>query len=90
MVVTHAKWQKIYEPVLRVKSCALAKSNFLQRLFYQCVTSESQPGDGVDNDCDDRIDEEVRDNKDNDGDGKVDEDLALVSIRLDKGILQQS
>ena len=36
-------------------------------------------GDIIDNDCDDRIDEEVRDGKDNDGDGAIDEDLELVS-----------
>ena len=60
----------------------MGKENSLQCLYYQCVASESQPGDGIDNDCDGRIDEEVRDNEDNDGDGKVDEDLALVSILL--------
>ena len=38
-----------------------------------------QPGDSLDNDCDGKIDEEVRDRKDNDGDGQVDEDLELVS-----------
>ena len=36
-------------------------------------------GDGVDNDCDGKIDEEIKDGKDNDGDGEVDEDLELVS-----------
>ena len=38
------------------------------------------PGDSLDNDCDGRIDEEIRDRKDNDGDGDVDEDLDLVSV----------
>merc|ERR1712168_318500 len=33
-----------------------------------------EPGDGLDNDCDGKIDEEVRDGKDNDGDGKIDEE----------------
>ena len=41
-----------------------------------------QPGDSLDNDCDGKIDEEVRDKKDNDGDGQVDEDLELVSFFL--------
>ena len=35
-------------------------------------------GDELDNDCDGKIDEEVRDGKDNDGDGEIDEDLELV------------
>ena len=35
------------------------------------------PADGVDNDCDDRVDEEVRDFTDNDGDGIIDEDLIV-------------
>lgn len=35
------------------------------------------PADGIDNDCDDRVDEEVRDFKDNDGDGLIDEDLLV-------------
>ena len=37
------------------------------------------PGDGVDNDCDGRIDEEVKDGKDDDGDRVIDEDLQLVN-----------
>ena len=36
------------------------------------------PGDGLDNDCDGKIDEEIFDRKDNDRDGAVDEDLQLV------------
>ena len=35
-------------------------------------------GDGIDNDCDGFIDEEIRDQRDNDGDGYVDEDLSEV------------
>ena len=38
-----------------------------------------EPGDGLDNDCDGRIDEETLDRRDNDGDGEFDEDLELVS-----------
>ena len=37
-----------------------------------------KPGDGRDNDCDSRFDEEIKDGIDNDGDGKVDEDLEQV------------
>ena len=37
-----------------------------------------KPGDQLDNDCDDQVDEEIFDFIDNDGDGKVDEDLQLV------------
>ena len=37
------------------------------------------PGDGIDNDCDGRVDEEIKDGKDDDGDKYVDEDLALVN-----------
>ena len=36
------------------------------------------PGDGVDNDCDGRIDEERKDGIDDDKDGFIDEDLQLV------------
>ena len=36
------------------------------------------PGDGLDNDCDGKRDEESRDGKDNDGDGLIDEDLETV------------
>ena len=43
------------------------------------MISESIPGDGLDNDCDDKFDEEIRDGKDNDGDGRIDEDLQLVN-----------
>ena len=46
----------------------------------QCKLTPVVPGDSIDNDCDGKIDEEVKDGKDNDGDGKVDEDLELVSL----------
>ena len=36
-------------------------------------------GDGLDNDCDGTIDEEILDGKDNDGDSYVDEDISFVS-----------
>ena len=44
----------------------------------QCRRRRTKPGDGFDNDCDGKIDEEILDGRDNDGDGKVDEDLQLV------------
>ena len=47
--------------------------------ILQCKITAVVPGDGIDNDCDGQIDEEVRDGKDNDGDGNADEDLELVS-----------
>src|SRR5262249_55768067 len=41
-----------------------------------CTPTPSVPGDGIDNDCDGRIDEEQGDGVDQDLDGLVDEDLA--------------
>ena len=40
------------------------------------------PGDGLDNDCDGRFDEEIQDSVDNDGDGLIDEDLQLVNNKF--------
>ena len=37
-------------------------------------------GDGIDNDCDNSIDEEQLNNKDDDGDGLVDEDIVYSSV----------
>ena len=52
--------------------------------FTQCkrTIKRQRPGDGIDNDCDGKIDEEIRDGEDNDGDGRVDEDLALVRVYI--------
>ena len=47
-------------------------------LNFQCRRSRTRAGDGRDNDCDGKIDEEILDGKDNDGDGRVDEDLQMV------------
>ena len=48
-------------------------------LNFKCVISaKMDPGDGLDNDCDGKRDEESRDGKDNDGDGLIDEDLETV------------
>ena len=52
---------------------------FSFNLPNQCKPSKTEPGDGIDNDCDGKIDEEILDKKDNDGDGKIDEDLQLVN-----------
>ena len=46
--------------------------------FLQCQVTQTEPADGIDNDCDGVIDEETKDGIDNDGDGRVDEDLELV------------
>lgn len=42
-----------------------------------CTPTPTVPGDGLDNDCDGRIDEELRNGIDDDGDGLIDEDLAV-------------
>ena len=39
-----------------------------------------EPGDGLDNDCDGKFDEELQDSIDNDGDGEIDEDLQPVMM----------
>ena len=45
----------------------------------QCRRTRSRPGDGIDNDCDGKIDEELLDGIDSDGDGRIGEDLAVVN-----------
>ena len=47
-------------------------------LLIQCRQTDAIPGDGIDNDCDVAIDEEIIDGKDNDGDRYVDEDVKVV------------
>ncbi|XP_067945012.1 uncharacterized protein [Watersipora subatra] len=42
-----------------------------------CTNVRMVSGDGIDNDCDGKIDEEMSNGVDDDGDGKVDEDLGL-------------
>ena len=55
-------------------------------LLQPCVRTESMFGDGVDNDCDGLIDEELctGDNRgtDTDGDEFVDEDCALIREQM--------
>ncbi|XP_061179024.1 uncharacterized protein LOC133187622 [Saccostrea echinata] len=41
-----------------------------------CINSPSSHGDGLDNDCDRKIDEEIDNGQDDDGDGLIDEDCA--------------
>lgn len=45
-----------------------------------CVPSATVPGDGMDNDCDGRIDEELPNGVDDDADGLIDEDLVVVVV----------
>ena len=69
-----------------MKHCFLHDRKYFH-FFLQCKETETIAADGIDNDCDGQIDEEVRDGKDNDGDGKVDEDLELVNEFYVKYIL---
>ena len=47
-----------------------------------CELSDTVPADGKDNDCDGRLDEEIRNFVDDDGDGLVDEDLATTPVEM--------
>ena len=49
----------------------------------QCSLTITVEGDGIDNDCDGSIDEEIKDQRDNDGDGYIDEDLSEVTLLCD-------
>ncbi|XP_066276578.1 IgGFc-binding protein-like [Branchiostoma lanceolatum] len=49
-----------------------------------CTATETASGDGVDNDCDGRVDEELRNGVDDDGDGLIDEDLASEEGDVDE------
>ena len=46
----------------------------------QCRKTKPEAGDGIDNDCDGKVDEEIRNGKDDDGDGFVDEDITTVLL----------
>ncbi|XP_059171736.1 uncharacterized protein LOC131952859 isoform X2 [Physella acuta] len=48
------------------------------KINVQCIPSfdKKDPGDLIDNDCDQRVDEEIEDGIDNDNDNRIDEDLA--------------
>ena len=43
------------------------------------MPTTSEPGDGIDNDCDGQVDEEDKNGQDDDGDGDSDEDMKLVN-----------
>ncbi|KAL5008911.1 hypothetical protein ScPMuIL_014492 [Solemya velum] len=51
----------------------------ISNLYVFCTPSTAVIGDGLDNDCDNKIDEELPNNIDDDGDGAIDEDLADVT-----------
>ncbi|XP_059171730.1 uncharacterized protein LOC131952856 [Physella acuta] len=48
------------------------------KINVQCIPSfdKKEPGDLIDNDCDQSVDEEIEDGIDNDNDNRIDEDLA--------------
>lgn len=50
----------------------------LAKIAEPCTPTETVQGDGLDNDCDRKIDEELLNELDDDGDGRIDEDLAPV------------
>lgn len=53
----------------------------IANLYSACVKTQSANGgngDGIDNDCDNRIDEETRNNIDDDNDGLIDEDISYA------------
>ena len=62
--------------------CLSINKKCLHFSIFQCEISETSPGDGLDNDCDGKFDEEIQDGLDNDNDGKTDEDLQLVIVIL--------
>ena len=64
----------------RFKEKGKLQRNNLNLHFFkpQCKKTRSRPGDGIDNDCDGKIDEELLDGLDTDGDGLIGEDLAVV------------
>ncbi|XP_078613391.1 IgGFc-binding protein-like [Branchiostoma floridae x Branchiostoma japonicum] len=49
-----------------------------------CEMTEAVDGDGVDNDCDKLVDEELLNGRDDDGDGLIDEDVASVNHDIDE------
>ena len=46
--------------------------------FHQCFKTKAFPDDGMDNDCDGQIDEEVLNRRDDDADQLIDEDFVKV------------
>ena len=45
-----------------------------------CTKSNSTAGDGIDNDCDDQIDEELHNGVDDDGDGLIGK-ICIINLR---------
>ena len=68
------RWALFYNSQSGHKLVVNARNTF----SFQCSLTITVEGDGIDNDCDGFIDEEIRDQRDNDGDGYVDEDLSEV------------
>ncbi|XP_035665849.1 uncharacterized protein LOC118409092 [Branchiostoma floridae] len=56
----------------------------LAKLSGECQMTETAYGDGVDNDCDKLVDEELLNGIDDDGDGLIDEDVAAVAHDIDE------
>lgn len=52
----------------------------LAKIAAQCDQTKTVQADGIDNDCDRRIDEELFNKLDDDGDGRIDEDLAKIKL----------
>nr|WP_236994331.1 IgGFc-binding protein [Methylomicrobium sp. RS1] len=57
----------------------------LAKIAEACTATGTEQGDGIDNDCDRRIDEELSNGLDDDGDGKIDEDLAQMPFEANAG-----
>ena len=55
----------------------------LNSFLAQCLQTKASPADGVDNDCDGAIDEEILNRKDDDDDDLVDEDTKKVDDLMD-------
>jgi hypothetical protein len=80
-----------FDDLLASDTPAVVQTNFLESGFYRwglagrtglstdvsgCKRTAPIPGDGIDNDCDGRIDEEILNGVDDDGDPLTDEDLS--------------
>lgn len=59
-------------------------------LWESCKETSETRADGLDNDCDGRIDEELLNNVDDDGDGRVDEDCVTGTLTFTKTVEKKS